>query len=336
MVSLLMSGAVVADSAVMGFAVVVGSVVAVHFVAVGHTVDTAARAVTGGREGAIATVSTLPLPMCCTARMGTANAAGCGARPCVPAAGTGGVATAAACGITIDGIPMSRLAVRQPGSDECEGLALPALLLLHGCFGQERARRTGMTRRDFVIRRWSEIADQERLVEALRAIFFEASHTKSFASGEDRRSFRYRWLGRYLDARPDLAHVLFVGGRESAHTLAGYVIGAHEDPAQTDRYDDIGYFPVLAEVTRLYPAHLHINLRHDMRGRGFGSSLIDTFAADVAAAGLSGVHVVTGAGLRNVSFYERNGFSFTHPFAWRGKALVFLGRRVCRADHGWG
>ncbi|MGD9667944.1 MAG: GNAT family N-acetyltransferase [Hyphomicrobiaceae bacterium] len=177
-----------------------------------------------------------------------------------------------------------------------------------------------------IIARYSELADPANLQHPLDSIFFEASHTKTFESTALRDAFRMRWLGRYLEARPDLAHILFVGGRIAPETLAGYVIGAHDDPARTDRYDDIGYFHLLADVTPLYPAHLHINLRHDMRGLGLGSVLVERFVEDVSAAGLPGVHVVTGAGLRNVGFYRRNGFTFEHGFGWKGKELVFLGR----------
>jgi GNAT superfamily N-acetyltransferase len=177
-----------------------------------------------------------------------------------------------------------------------------------------------------IIVRYSELADPDLMQQPLDAIFFDASHTKSFESAELRGVFRSRWLGRYLEARPELAHILFTGNRIAPETLAGYVIGAHEDPALTDRYDDIGYFHLLSDVTRRYPAHLHINLRHDVRGRGLGSALMECFVADVAAAGLTGVHIVTGAGLRNVHFYKNNGFAFEHEFSWKGKSLVFLGR----------
>ncbi len=177
-------------------------------------------------------------------------------------------------------------------------------------------------------RRWSEIEDRERLDDALEAIFFEASHTKRFESEAVRAAFRRRWLGRYLDLRPDLAHVLFAGGEARPDNLLGYVVAAHEDPALTERYDDVGYFHLLGQVTRRFPAHLHINLRHDVRGCGLGSVLIARVVDDVAEAGLPGVHVVTGAGLRNVAFYERNGFTFSHSFMWKDKELVFLGRAV--------
>ncbi|MFV0368029.1 MAG: GNAT family N-acetyltransferase [Hyphomicrobiaceae bacterium] len=178
------------------------------------------------------------------------------------------------------------------------------------------------------LRRWAELPHDTELIAALDAIFYEASHTKSFESEGVREAFRHRWLGRYLDDFPELSQVLFVGGTIVPETLAGYVIGAHHDPALTDRYDDIGYFPLLADLTRRFPAHLHINLRHDLRGRGYGAVLIERFVEDVRDAGLPGVHVVTGAGLRNVGFYKRNGFEFSRTFPWKGNELVFLGRDV--------
>ncbi len=179
-----------------------------------------------------------------------------------------------------------------------------------------------------IIARYSDLVDPDRLQQSLDSIFFEASHTKTFESAGMRDAFRRRWLGRYLEARPDLAHILFTGGRIAPETLVGYVIGAHDDPALTDRYSDIGYFHLLADVTRRFPAHLHINLRNDMRAKGLGSALVACFVADVAAAGLPGVHIVTGAGLRNAEFYRRNGFTFEYTFEWKGKELVFLGRAL--------
>ncbi|MFN3869343.1 MAG: GNAT family N-acetyltransferase [Hyphomicrobiaceae bacterium] len=157
-------------------------------------------------------------------------------------------------------------------------------------------------------------------------IFFEASNTKTFASDDARRDFRTRWLGRYLDHRPDLFHVALTTPPDQR--LAGYLAGALDDPARTDLYRDIGYFPLLGAETSRFPAHLHINLANEFRGRGIGSRLIERFVDDVAAAGLPGVHVVTGASSRNVGFYRRNGFVFEKRFDWHGSLLVLLGRSI--------
>lgn len=185
-----------------------------------------------------------------------------------------------------------------------------------------------MASQHLLIRRWSEIAANADIVRALDAIFFEASNTKSFADDEHRGAFRQRWLGRYLDDMPALAHLLFDGAEASPDALAGYVIGDLEDPAGRSRYDDIGYFPLLAHMTAQFPAHLHINLRTDRRGKGLGSILIGRFLDDAACAGCAGVHVVTGADLRNVGFYLRNGFAEVQRFGWKGNTLVMLGRKI--------
>lgn len=160
--------------------------------------------------------------------------------------------------------------------------------------------------------------------EALDVIFFEASATRDFASVEARSAFRERWLGRYQTHDPQWFYVAADGhGR-----IAGYLAGCIDDPAQSRRFDDIGYFERLAEVTRIYPAHLHINLAPQFRSRGVGARLIAAFTADAAAAGVPGVHVVTGRGVRNVRFYSANGFREVHAFPWNDRALVVLAREL--------
>lgn len=160
------------------------------------------------------------------------------------------------------------------------------------------------------------------LGQQLDAIFFEASGTKSFASEEVRLAFRERWLGRYLEHYPGEA--LLAVGRDGQ--VAGYLIGCLEHPAAAGRFADIAYFKAFAHLTSRFPAHLHVNLAPEFRGQGIGSRLIEAFAHHAAAAGAAGVHVVTGKGLRNVGFYERNGFALAGESRVDGRMLVLLGR----------
>lgn len=156
------------------------------------------------------------------------------------------------------------------------------------------------------------------------AIFFEASG-RTFEPGPGRDAFRERWLGRYLQGGSDVALIAV----DAQHTVAGYLVGALEDPSKQGRFDDIPYFrgefrPFCAQ----YPAHLHINLAPAFRSRGVGAQLVETFAARARAAGAAGMHVVTGKALRNVGFYTRCGFSQQATARWNDGDIVFLGRKL--------
>jgi len=164
--------------------------------------------------------------------------------------------------------------------------------------------------------------DPVRLSSGLDAIFFEASNVKAFASALERAQFRERWLGRYLSGFPEWVYI----ARDAEGEVAGYLVGCTSDPARDARFADIGYFVELARETARYPAHLHINLRRDVRGRRIGARLIDAFASDAERAGVPGVHVVTSEGARNIGFYLANGFSRERSFSAGGKRLVMLVR----------
>jgi GNAT superfamily N-acetyltransferase len=158
----------------------------------------------------------------------------------------------------------------------------------------------------------------------VEAIFFEASG-RTFAPGAERDAFRERWLGRYLQGGSDAVLLaLAPDGR-----VAGYLIGAVANPGLQERFADIGYFRTdFAELCRRYPAHLHINLAPEFRGRGIGARLIDAFAAHAASHGAAGIHAITGKGLRNVRFYERCGLAERGSALWNGRGIVFLARSL--------
>ena len=161
-----------------------------------------------------------------------------------------------------------------------------------------------------------------RRISDLDPIFFEASLTKTFADEAARAAFRERWLGRFLDHWPQLAHVA-VGPCDD---LIGYIVGAHPDPARDPLFADIGFYRELARLTPEFPAHLHINLAPGARNHGVGTRLIEAFVADARDAGLPGVHLVTGRDSRNRTFYARNGFRCLSELTWGGTPIVMLGR----------
>jgi GNAT superfamily N-acetyltransferase len=163
------------------------------------------------------------------------------------------------------------------------------------------------------------------LAAAVDAIFFEASGRTGFASPEERAAFRERWLGRFLKGGTDV--VLIAEGPSGA--VAGYLVGALEDPAGQERFADIDYFRgAFRELCRRYPAHLHINLAPRFRNRGIGPRLIGAFANHAAAAGVPGLHVVTAKAARNVRFYGRCGLVEAGGTRWNGREVVFLAKSV--------
>jgi GNAT superfamily N-acetyltransferase len=160
------------------------------------------------------------------------------------------------------------------------------------------------------------------MVSQIDAIFFEASATRSFASEAARQAFRERWLGRFLCCDPDETFLAI----DEAGRVLGYLVGARDDPAQAARFSDIPYFQALADLTCRYPAHLHINLAPEVRGQGIGARLVEEFCNRLRALGVHGVHVVTGAGSRNRSFYGRMGFQPQREMDVNGGRIVMLGR----------
>jgi GNAT superfamily N-acetyltransferase len=112
-------------------------------------------------------------------------------------------------------------------------------------------------------------------------------------------------------------------------TLAGYLVGAVENPAEQSRFDDIVYYrQEFASLLQSYPAHLHINLGAAFRNRGIGARLIEAFGELAQRAGARGMHVVTGEGMRNVRFYVRCGFAQQGATCRNGGMIVFLGKSL--------
>jgi GNAT superfamily N-acetyltransferase len=172
--------------------------------------------------------------------------------------------------------------------------------------------------------RWVEQRNSKALIAGIEAIFFAAAARQTFASARERDSFRERWLGRYLLHFPE--HVTVALDRHG--NVVGYIVGAHTDPAQHRLFSDISYFQDFAAVTKLFPAHLHINVAHEYRSLGIGRGLVELFCDAARVARLSGVHVVTGKATRNVAFYERAGFVCRACTFWNRNEIVLLGRNL--------
>ena len=181
---------------------------------------------------------------------------------------------------------------------------------------------TATARQRVSIRRWTEIADRERLVPSIDEVFFEAALKKAFADQEERGSFRERWLGRYLEYDPQWAYLALDGD-----TVAGYLVGSIDDPATTPRFSDIAVAE-FANFTAKYPAHLHVNLAPAYRNHGIGGRLIAAFVTDLARDKSPGLHVITGLSARNVAFYQRHGLVELARAKLGGHEVILLGKQL--------
>ncbi len=184
----------------------------------------------------------------------------------------------------------------------------------------------------FVARATPEAAAD--VVSGIEEIFFETAGPRVFSDASEREAFHDRWLGRYLRHLPDLALVALReegGGADDAARapeVAGYLVGAVRDPARDPMFADIPYFPLVADLTPAFPAHLHINLAEGSRGQGLGGRLVARFAALARVRGAAGLHVVTGVRSRNRSFYRGVGLAPVRELSWAGGSGVMMAARL--------
>lgn len=170
------------------------------------------------------------------------------------------------------------------------------------------------------LRRLTEMADRGAALAALEEIFFLSALRRRFASPAERAAFLATWTAWYVAHAPaDLWFALTGTG-----SVAGYLTGCRDSAGADGLFRTIPQYAVFADRFGAFPAHLHINVHPDHRDRGVGAALVAAFAADITAARLAGIHIVTGAGARNAAFYVRNGFTEADQ---RGP-LLFLGRRL--------
>lgn len=160
-----------------------------------------------------------------------------------------------------------------------------------------------------------------RLDDEISEIFFAASSVQSFRDERHRSEFHWLWLGRYLTDEPGHAFVAL-----RASHVCGYLVGSLLDPAQRTEFEELSYFYEFAPLTAQYPAHLHVNIDERSRSGGIGARLVERFACHAASAGVTGMHIVTGAGMRNVRFYEMLGFKEVARAPRKGLSVVMLAR----------
>jgi ribosomal protein S18 acetylase RimI-like enzyme len=140
------------------------------------------------------------------------------------------------------------------------------------------------------------------------------------------------YLGAYLALEPGLARVL----RRADGSPAGYVVAAADTtaferaceqswwpplraryplPAAADQSPDAGLvrrihtgISTVGPWLREHPAHLHVDLLPEAQGGGHGRRLLETVFAELAAAGVPGVHLgVARTNTGAIGFYRHLG-----------------------------
>ncbi len=191
-------------------------------------------------------------------------------------------------------------------------------------------------------------------IEALHAISLATGHLGSDAARlhDDPRLLGHIYAAPYATLAPGLALVV-----EDAAGVAGFAVGAVDTPAWEAllesawwpdlrrRYADPDATsseawtadqrrafmihhprPTPAEVTRQYPAHLHMNLLPRQQRRGVGPALLRAWLAAAAGHGARCVHVgVNRANAGALRFWERHGFRPVEAALGRTQ---YLGRAV--------
>jgi GNAT superfamily N-acetyltransferase len=185
----------------------------------------------------------------------------------------------------------------------------------------------GAARSAVEIHRLVELGATSAITAQIDAIFFQTSG-RTFTTDAARAPFRQLWLGQYLDHDPDKVHLAIERSINGETRVLGYLVGCWTDPASSPRFASLTYFQDFAPQCHAFPGQLHVNLDAQARSRGIGRLLVEAFAAQSRAAGIPGIHVVTGKAARNARFYNRAGFAETAVTHWNGNQVVFLGRTL--------
>lgn len=139
------------------------------------------------------------------------------------------------------------------------------------------------------------------------------------------------YAGAYFAQHPDVARVI-----ADDLGVCGYVLGSPDTRAFETWCEENWWPPLRAQyplgsggladaemirsfhrpavspesVVAKYPAHLHINLLPRTQGSGYGRRLIDWMCNELAASGISGVHLgVAPENSNAIAFYEHVGFA---------------------------
>ncbi len=172
-----------------------------------------------------------------------------------------------------------------------------------------------------LIKNYLDLRDDLAANQELTEIFFESSTKKDFKDEEERRAFHWKYLGYYLSTYPQYAWVALDKG------VLGYLVGT----PVSDTSELVSLQPHLAAFKEFYsdyPAHLHINCHARSRGLGIGTLLTLKFIEQLQNEKCKGLHIMTGVGSANCSFYRKLGFDFEQEKPFGTAAIYFMGKSL--------
>lgn len=157
-------------------------------------------------------------------------------------------------------------------------------------------------------------------------IFFASARSDIGGDNNERAAFRAHWLSPYLMHWPEQCWLLFTPlFTPHDQNLIGYLTGCMDTPGAASHLAHLNYFTPFANHYAAYPAHLHINLAPAFQGQGYGGRLMQHFITQARSENCPGIHVVTGADARNISFYAKHGFNPVETQIIEKAELVLLG-----------
>jgi GNAT superfamily N-acetyltransferase len=154
-----------------------------------------------------------------------------------------------------------------------------------------------------------------------REIFFETAGNPKFPTPSERDQFQERYFDTYLGT-PEFFYLALRDQK-----ILGYLAGARR--TLTSHFNLNPYLEKFrTPIETSYPAHLHINLSSGAQGGGIGSRLLSSFESELKGLGTKGVHIVTSASARNISFYQKNHYLPIERSEWNGRSLLLMGKTL--------
>lgn len=168
----------------------------------------------------------------------------------------------------------------------------------------------------------SMVDDRRRVVSEAETILFANAVTQDFASEQARADYRKLWFGRYIDHFPDEFFVVLDDGGSVLGYLAGSLVSNRPPLPGPDYYAQLS-----ANLIVEHPAHIHVNIRGDVRGEGLGSHLVEAFAVHSHERRCNGFHAVTALDSSAPRFFRSCRMKDLAEIMWNGRKLLMLGRK---------